>query len=151
MLRKAIGYSDKFSFYVNLAISDAVSLPFADNTFDRAISVATYHHIKGTKQREKAFIELKRVLKPEGEAFLSVWNWGQPRFWLKSKEQQVPWKLKGKTVYRYYHLFSYGELRRVLIRSGWDIISMSPETSYHFLIRHFSRNICVLIRKGSTA
>lgn len=147
MLRQGIGYSAKLDFYVNLTISDALFLPFADNTFDWAISVATYHHIRGRQEREKAFIELKRVLKPEGEAFLTVWNWVQPRFWLKSKEQQVPWKLKGRTVYRYYHLFSYGELRKLLARSGWQIVAMSPEKSYHFPIRHFSRNICVLIRK----
>jgi ubiquinone/menaquinone biosynthesis C-methylase UbiE len=151
MVRQAIGYSDKFNFYVNLAMSDALFLPFADNTFDWAISVATYHHIKGRQEREKAFMELRRVLKPEGEAFLTVWNWGQPRFWFKSKEQRVPWKLKEKTVYRYYHLFSYGELRRLLVRSGWQIISMSPEKSYRFPIRSFSRNICVLIRKDGSA
>ena len=103
------------------------------------------------EQREKAFIELKRVLKPEGEAFLTVWNWGQPRFWFKSREQKIPWRLKEKTVYRYYHLFSYGELRRLLVRSGWQIISMSPEKSYHFPIRTFSRNICVLMRKDNSA
>jgi ubiquinone/menaquinone biosynthesis C-methylase UbiE len=151
MLRQAIGYSSRFNFYVNLAISDALSLPFADNTFDWAISVATYHHVKGRQERKKAFIELRRVLKPEGEAFLTVWNWGQPRFWFKSKEQHVPWKLKEKTVYRYYHLFSYGELRRLLVTSGWEVISMSPEKSYHFPIRIFSRNICVLIRKDGSA
>ena len=151
MLTQAVGYSDKFNFYVNLAICDALSLPFADNTFDWAISVATYHHIKGRQEREKAFIELKRVLKPRGEAFLTVWNRGQPRFWFKSKEQQVPWRLKARTIYRYYHLFSYGELRRLLVRTGWEIISISPEKSYHFPIRDFSRNRCVLIRKDSTA
>ena len=150
MLKQATRYSTKFRFYVNLVESDALLLPFPDNTFDWAISVATYHHIKGGEEREKAFVELKRVLKPEGEAFLTVWNHGQPRFWFKSKEQQVPWRLKERTVYRYYHLFSYGELRKLLVKTDWEIISMLPEKSYHFPIRNFSRNICVLIRKGST-
>jgi tRNA (uracil-5-)-methyltransferase TRM9 len=150
MLKQARRYSTKFRFYVNLVDSDALFLPFPDNTFDWAISVATYHHIKGGEEREKAFVELKRVLKPEGEAFLTVWNHGQPRFWFKSKEQQVPWRLKERTVYRYYHLFSYGELRKLLVKTDWEIISMLPEKSYHFAIRNFSRNICVLIRKGST-
>jgi tRNA (uracil-5-)-methyltransferase TRM9 len=146
MLKQALRYSAKFKFYVNLIVADALFLPFPNNTFDWAISVATYHHIKGGEEREKAFIELKRVLKPEGEAFLSVWNHGQPRFWLRSKEQQVPWRLKGETVYRYYHLFSYGELRRLLCKAGLEIINMSPEKSYHFPIRNFSRNICVLVK-----
>ncbi len=150
MLKQAVRYSIKFKLYVHLMGADALTLPFADNTFDWAISVATYHHIKGREEREKAFVELKRVLKPEGEAFLTVWNWGQPRFWFRSKEQQVPWRLKEKTVYRYYHLFSYGELRKLLVKTGWEIITMSGEKSYHLPIENLSRNICVLIRKGNT-
>jgi len=147
MLKQALRYSAKRKLYVNLLAADALSLPFPNNTFDWAISVATYHHIKGKEKRAKAFLELRRVLKPQGEAFLTVWNHGQPRFWLKSKEQQVPWRLKEETVYRYYHLFSYDELRNLLVKTGWEIIVMSPEKSYHFPIRNFSRNICALIKK----
>ena len=147
MLKQAVRYSTKFKFYVNLVAADAVSLPFPDNSFDWAISVAAYHHIRGREEREKAFKELRRVLKPKGEAFVTVWNRGQPRFWFRSKEQQVPWRLKEKTVYRYYYLFSYGELRKLLIKADWEIITMSPEKSYRFPIRSFSRNICVLLKK----
>ena len=150
MLGQAVRYSTKFKVYVNLMGADALTLPFADNTFDWVISVATYHHIKGRDEREKAFVELRRVLKPEGEAFLTVWNHGQPRFWFKSEEQQVPWRLREKTVYRYYHLFSYGELRKLLVKAGWEIITMSAEQSYHFPIRNLSRNICVLVKKVHT-
>jgi tRNA (uracil-5-)-methyltransferase TRM9 len=151
MLKQALKYSAKFKLYVNLMAADALSLPFPDNTFDWIISVATYHHIKGREEREKAFVELKRVLKPQGEAFLTVWNHRQPEFWFKSKEQQVPWRLKEKTVYRYYHLFSYGELRKLLVKTGWEIITISPEKSYHFPIRSFSHNICVLLKKAENA
>ena len=147
MLKQALRYSVKFKFYVNLIAADALSLPFPDDTFDWAISVATYHHIKGEPERERAFGELRRVLKPGGEVFLTVWNHGQPRFWLKSKEQEVPWRLRGKTVSRYYHLFSYSELKKLLTRVGFEIIIMSPEKSHHFPIKIFSRNICVLVKK----
>ena len=148
MLKQALKYSAKFQFQVNLAIADALSLPFPDDFFDWAISVATYHHIKGESERERAFIELKRILKPGGEAFLTVWNYGQPRFWLKSKDQDVPWRLRGKIVHRYYHLFSYGELKRFLPKAGLEIITISPEKSYHFPIKAFSRNICTLVKKS---
>ena len=147
MLEQALRYRTKRQLYVNLLAADALSLPFAANTFDWAISVATYHHIQGTTEREKAFKELGRVLRPQGEALLTVWNHGQPRFWLKSKEQHVPWRLKEETVYRYYHLFSYGELKKLLKKTGWEIIRMFPEKSYRFPIKDFSRNICVLVRK----
>jgi tRNA (uracil-5-)-methyltransferase TRM9 len=148
MLKQALRYSAKHTLYVNLIAADALFLPFPDNAFDWAVSVATYHHIEGREGREKAFVELRRVLKPGGEAFLTVWNHRQPRFWFKSKEQQVPWRLKEGTVYRYYHLFSYGELRKLLIKAGWEIVGISPEKSYHFPIGSFSRNICVLVKKS---
>jgi tRNA (uracil-5-)-methyltransferase TRM9 len=147
MLKQAIKYSTKCEFYVHLVTADALSLPFPDNTFDWAISVAAYHHIKGEEERERALVELRRVLKPKREAFVTVWNRGQRRFWFRPKEQQVPWRLKEKTVYRYYHLFSYSELGRLLVKTGWEIITMSPERSYRFPIRDFSRNICVLMKK----
>jgi tRNA (uracil-5-)-methyltransferase TRM9 len=147
MLRQALKYRQKRAFYVNLIVADALSLPFPDNAFDFAISVAAYHHIEGRNQREKALGELKRVLKPGGEAFLTVWNHGQPRFWFKSREQLVPWRSRERSVYRYYHLFSYRELRSSLARGGWQIVSMSPEKSYHFPFKSFSRNICVVVRK----
>ncbi len=150
MLKQALRYSTKSKLYVNLINADAISLPFPDNTFDWAISVAAYHHIKGEREREKALAELNRILKPQGEAFLTVWNHGQPRFWFKSKEQQIPWRLKEKTVNRYYHLFSYSELRNLLIKTGWQIITISPEKSYTFPMHYFSRNICVLVKKRST-
>lgn len=150
MLRQATRYSAKFRFYVNLVAADALFLPFPDNTFDWAISVATYHHIRGSEEREKAFVELRRIIKPQGEAFVTVWNGRQPRFWFKSKEQQIPWRLREKTVYRYYHLFSYTELRKLLIDTGWEVVALSPEKSYHFPIRDFSRNICVLVGKQDT-
>jgi len=151
MLKQAKRYSTKHKLYVNLIAGDALSLPFPDNTFDWVISVATYHHIKGKEQREKALVELKRVLKPHGEAFLTVWNHGQRRFWFKSKEQEIPWRLREKTIYRYYHLFSYTELRKLLVKTGWEIITMSPEKSCSLPIKHFSRNICVLVKKRNTS
>ena len=148
MLRLARRYAAKQELYVNLALADAGFLPFPEDAFDRAISVATYHHIEGAEARVRALTELRRVLKPGGEVFLTVWNHGQPRFWLRPREQLIPWRLKEGTVYRYYYLFSYGELRTLLVRTGWEVMRMYPEKSYRFPVKAFSRNICVLMRKA---
>ena len=147
MVSLAQKYADKFDFNVNLTVADANSLPYIDNTFDQAIAVATYHHIQGDKQRQDAFQELRRILKPGGEAFITVWNRWQPEFWLKGKEVNIPWKTRGKILHRYYYLFSYPELRNLLTNVGFEIMSMFPEKSYRSPLKFFSRNICALIKK----
>ena len=147
MLKFARKYSEKFNFTANLAVADVRCLPYSDETFDWAISVATYHHVRGKEERKAALNELRRVLKPGGEVFITVWNWWQPRFWFSRREVAVPWQTRGKTLYRYYHLFSYPELEKLVNRAGFEILKSSPESSYRFPIKFFSRNICLLVRK----
>jgi len=132
---------------VHLTRADVGQLPYADNSFDRVISVATYHHVKGKKERLTAFQELRRVLKPGGEAFITVWNRWQPRFWFRHKEVAVPWRTREKTLYRYYYLFSYPELAGLANEAGFEVLESFPESAYRFPVKFFSRNICLLLRK----
>jgi len=148
MLKFAQMYSRKFDFAVNLLLADARHFPFTAETFDWVISVATYHHIKGKRERQAALNELRRVLKPGGEAFITVWNRWQPRFWFRGKEVAVPWRTKGKTLYRYYYLFSYPELEGLVKKAGFSVLKSFPESSHHYPIKLFSRNICLLVRKS---
>jgi tRNA (uracil-5-)-methyltransferase TRM9 len=146
MLKLARRYAHKFEFRVNLNLADAGRLPFADRSFDWAISVATYHHLKGRQRQLEALIELKRVMKPGGEAFITVWNRSQPRFWFKSKELGIPWRAKGGIIYRYYYLFTYPEIEALTRKAGFRILKSGPETSYHLPVKYFSRNICLLVK-----
>ena len=147
MLKFARKYSQKFNFAVNLSVAEVGHLPYYSESFNWAISVATYHHIKGKEERQAALNELRRVLKPGGEAFITVWNRWQPRFWFSRHEIAVPWRKKAKTLYRYYYLFSYRELERLVKKAGFKVIKSFPESSYHFPIKLFSRNICLLVKK----
>ena len=147
MLKLAQKYARKFNFAVSLSVADVSYLPYADKTFDWAISVATYHHIKGREEKLAALGELRRVLKPGGEAFITVWNRWQPRFWFKPKEVAVPWRKRDKTLERYYYLFSYPELEKLVKKAGFGVLKSFPESSYHFPIKFFSRNICLLVKK----
>ncbi|HUV57139.1 MAG TPA: class I SAM-dependent methyltransferase [Dehalococcoidales bacterium] len=149
MLKFARKYSEKFNFKVNLSLADVRHLPYVDQTFDWAISVATYHHVRGSEEREAALKELRRVLTPDGEAFITVWNRWQPRFWFSRREVVVPWRKKSKTLYRYYYLFSYLELKKLVKEAGFEVLQSFPENSYHFPIKFFSRNICLLVRRKS--
>ena len=148
MLKFARKYSQKFDFAVNLSLADIGHLPYADGTFDWALSVATYHHIKGEEERLKALQELRRVLRSGGEAFITVWNRRQPRFWFRGKEIAVPWRAKDRTLYRDYYLFSYGELEKLAKQAGLKILKSFPENAYRFPLKYFSRNICLLVQKG---
>jgi len=149
MLQLARKYAKKYKFSADLSEADIRYLPYSDNTFDWAIAVATYHHIDNKKERLHALQELRRVLKPGGEAFITVWNKWQPRFWLKSKNILVPWRSRDKTLNRYYHLFSYRELEQIARKAGFEILKSFPEKRYRFPVKNFSRNVCILVRKAA--
>jgi len=148
MLGFARQYLEKFNFHASLTLADACHLPFSNGAFDWAVSVATYHHINDKKERQLALLELKRVLKPGGEAFITAWNRWQPRFWFKGKEATVPWRTKDLVLYRYYYLFSYPELIKAAKQAGFQVLNSFPESSYRFPLNYFSRNICALVRKN---
>jgi len=148
MLEFARKYSRKFKFDVSLLLSDVISLPFTDRTFDWAVAIATYHHIRGNEKQKLALDELRRVLKPGGEAFITVWNRWQKRFWFKPREVTVPWQTRGRRLARYYYLFSYPELERLVKKAGFEVLKSFPESSYHYPVKFFSRNICLLVRRS---
>jgi tRNA (uracil-5-)-methyltransferase TRM9 len=148
MIERAQKYSYKFAIDVNLLLADVNCLPFADQSFDWAISIATYHHIKGEDRRLGALHELKRVLKPGAEAFITVWNRLQRRFWFKGKEVIVPWRTGDKVLNRYYYLYTRRELEGLVRRAGFIIVKPFPANSGRSPCRLYTRNICLLIRKG---
>lgn len=146
MIQQAEKYALKFSLQVTFTVADAQALPYRNGSFDYAIAVATYHHIKDRKCQREAFKELRRVLKPGAEVFITVWNRHQPRFWFKGKDVYVPWKTGEEIYHRYYYLFTYGELAKLLGESGFQVIQAYPEVGYTFPLKYFSRNICVIAR-----
>jgi len=146
MISLALKYSDKFKFKASLLVADAVSLPFQDKSFDWIISVAAYHHILDKQSRLQAFRELRRVLKPGGEVFLTVWNRWQKDFIGKGKEVIVPWNIQNKQLMRYYYLFTYPEITKLLKSAGLAVMRSYPESNYRFPVKYFSRNICILAR-----
>jgi len=45
---------------------DAARLPFADGTFSSAIAILMLHHLRSTELQDRAFAEIRRVLRPGG-------------------------------------------------------------------------------------
>jgi tRNA (uracil-5-)-methyltransferase TRM9 len=147
MLKLAQKYAEKFKFTASLVEADVRYLPYADESFDWAIAVATYHHIKDEEDRLKALQELWRVLKSDGEALITVWNRWQPGFWFQRRHLLVPWRTREKTLYRYYYLFSYYELEKLARKTRFEVLKSFPESTYRLPIKFLSRNICLLVKK----
>jgi len=150
MLRQGRAYAETQGFSAEFTTADAAALPFADGSFDRAVAVAVYHHLRGADARAAGFRELYRVLAPGGEAFITVWNRRQRRFRWYRREALVPWQVNGKPVLRYHHLYTYRGLASALRAAGFDIIRQHPEHGYRGRWRQFSNNVCVLVRRPDT-
>jgi len=111
---KELGAEDKINGYV----ASIDSLPFEDNFFDYAISVAALHCIDSEEKREAAVEELFRVLKSGGKAEIEVWNKDSERFKNASKEKYVSWRDKGD---RYYYLYEKDEIIELFKSKGFEI------------------------------
>ena len=144
--KKMLAYTRKTSGKNTMLLrADAVELPIKDNSFGDVLYVAILHVIKGKNERKKALLELRRVMKKNGRAILTVWNKDQPRFSRSKKESYIPWKHGGKKYMRYYYLYDQKELNNVLKSCKFKIESISGSDSKAF--RLFARNIIAIVRK----
>jgi len=98
---------------IEWVVGDASSLPIRSSTIDAALCVAVLHHLPTRDDRVAALTEVRRVLRPSGRAFISVWAKDNPYLRdvlgvrLEDADVEVPWHLPdGTAVPRFYHLFS---------------------------------------------
>jgi len=146
MLREAQHHQTKHNYHALLIQGDLTSMPFGDSTFDYAVGIASYHLVQDATARLLAFRELRRILRPAGEALLSVWNYEQPRFRSLPQDQAIPWRVGNTTVERYYHLYTRDELETALQRSGFDVVQLGYGTMKTGSSTEDIRNICALVR-----
>jgi SAM-dependent methyltransferase len=90
--------------------------------FDCILHTASLHHLETGEERIKSLQESYRVLKHSGLMLLTVWNNLQPRFLFSKKDIFIPWKIKSIQYHRFYHLFDYFELRRLIEKTDFKII-----------------------------
>ena len=63
-----------------MAVSDALSLPFASESYDFVYCINVMHHIEDRDDQSQAFEEIARILKPRGYFFLHEINVTNPLF-----------------------------------------------------------------------
>ncbi|MHA1434166.1 MAG: class I SAM-dependent methyltransferase, partial [Candidatus Heimdallarchaeota archaeon] len=129
---------------INLVNSDAVKLPFKDNSFDKLISIAVIHHLDTEEKRTSVFHEIFRILKKDGLAQISCWLKSHPRFLKDDLREEiqagkqdiiVPWTLlNGEKISRYYYLFEIDEIENLAKSTGLTIIESKESNHNLFLL-----------------
>ncbi len=127
---------------VSFVLSDALDIPFDEDSFNAVYAIALLHHIPSASFRLKTLNEVRRVLKRDGIFVATVWNLWQKRYikhilstpWLKIlgrtgldfKDAFIPWKKRdGSVVQRYCHAFTRGELQKLAEQAGFSIKEVS--------------------------
>lgn len=119
-----------------LVCSNVLNLPIQDNSIDAVLFIAALHNIKGRNNRIKSLKEIKRVLKEDGKALISVWSRWQDKYrkmflkkWFKhfGKEEfgdiDIYWRQHGFNIPRFYHLYSKREFLKDLKHAGFEILN----------------------------
>jgi tRNA (uracil-5-)-methyltransferase TRM9 len=114
--------------------SNAVNIPMKDDSLDAVIFIAALHNIKGRDNRVQALKEIRRIMKEDGKALISVWSRWQDRyrkqFFKKCFTQigksefgdiDIYWRQHGLDIPRFYHLYSKKEFREDIKKSGLKI------------------------------
>lgn len=125
-------------------LTDGLSLPFQNETFDIIYCIAVLHHIPSRKLRDQFLQEAKRVLKPHGLFVATVWKLNQKKslkLILKFSllkiigenkmdfgDVLVPWRNQAT---RFVHNFTKRGLKKLLNQAGFQIeksgILLRPE------------------------
>lgn len=117
---------------VSLIHADVVQLPFAQDSLDAVLFIASLHNIQGKNHRRVALKEILRVLKPQGVGLISVWSRWQDtyykyflkQFFVRTREFgdiDVYWRQHNLNIPRFYHLYSKNEFHRELRHVGFEI------------------------------
>ncbi|XP_057314096.1 uncharacterized protein LOC130655364 [Hydractinia symbiolongicarpus] len=77
-----------------IQLGDVANLPYRSNLFDGVICVAVIHHLATKRRRKSAIVEICRVLRKGGKAFITVWAMEQKHSKYGGKDVLVPIKTR---------------------------------------------------------
>ncbi|MBI2043788.1 class I SAM-dependent methyltransferase [Candidatus Pacearchaeota archaeon] len=145
MLKYAREFAEKNKINAQLIHAEADLLPFNDDFFDSVIFIAALHCIPEKKKRIEALRELSRVLKPNAEAMITVWDYNQEKFKDSEKESLISWKYNKKEYMRYYYLYEKDEFVNLLEKVGFKIVKVMDKDNPTGL--YSKRNIIAIVKK----
>jgi SAM-dependent methyltransferase len=95
-----------------------------EGSYDAILCIAVLHHLRSDKARQDALCNLYSALAPGGAMLFTVWSFEiedgtgvarYPRSFVIG-DNNVPWKLYGKSVDRYYFIYDRATLDEFLAR-----------------------------------
>ena len=122
---------------------DIRNLPYSDNSFDAAISVAVIHHLATPEDRLIAIQEMIRVVKPGGKIYIQVWDINvaadKPHKFIPINQDGdyiVNWNNKqdGKIYERYYHLYTETEFTQIFEKYDGEISNDHNNWIINFIV-----------------
>jgi len=132
MVSVAKDFLKKHNLKAKVYVEKAEKLPFDDNSFDYVLALRVIPCILTEKERSKALDEVKRVLKKNGKAVITIWNKTNFKYLLSKKEALVPWRKKDRILIRYYYLYSPAEITKILVEKGFKILRTSNPLKEEF-------------------
>lgn len=111
-------------------------LPFADATFDQVITNHVIEHVGNISAQRRHLEEIRRVLKPQGRAYLAVpnrWMLVEPHYgvaflsWLPRTWRTPYLRFRGKGQAYDCEPLQMGELQRLIARAGMSYRNVSVE------------------------
>ena len=94
---------------LNVIQGNALCLPFPDNSFDYAISIAVFHHLSTEERRIIALKEMNRIIKKGGKGLVVCWALDD-----KQGDSFIEWKDKEQNILgnRFYYFYSKSEFEK---------------------------------------
>jgi trans-aconitate methyltransferase len=121
----------------------------SDEKYNNIVCIAALHHIPSNTLRISTLKHWSKYLKPDGKLMVSVWNLWQKRYCkyiakaiirhvltlgrYEWTDCWIPWKKnQKKPIMRYYHAFTLGGFKRLLKKSGYEVMETNSDTSKNF-------------------
>lgn len=132
-----------------------LNIPIQGNSLDSVLYIAALHNIKGRTNRIQSLNEVKRILKNDGRALISVWSREQERFRdcfndisgndCEPGDIVVYWRQNKLNAPRFYHLYTKEEFIEDIKQSGLEIEQFSEAKIQS---KKYTDNYFAVVRKG---
>jgi ubiquinone/menaquinone biosynthesis C-methylase UbiE len=120
----------KKSYCKDKICADIEHIPIKANSFKYITSIAVIHHLNNEKSRLNFLKEIKRILKPGGEAFITSIVYRERAEKIYGKDYNLPY---GKYP-RYYHFFTKEELQDLIKKAGLTIKQYKIDEKNQYII-----------------